>query len=40
LSGMALMLVKSYLKKLDTDKNKNYWAVRRTECLFVSWYSA
>ena len=24
LSGMALMLVKSYLKKLDTDKNKNY----------------
>ncbi len=24
LSGLALMLVKSYLKKLDTDKNKNY----------------
>jgi len=24
LSGLALMLVKSYLKKLDTNKNKNY----------------
>jgi Na+/alanine symporter len=24
LSGLALMLVKSYLKKLDTDKNKKY----------------
>jgi len=24
LSGLALMLVKSYLKKLDTHKNKNY----------------